>query len=875
MTILIGTAPQAALGQSTQTQPATPKVTVLPNGFTVLVQEDDRFPLAALRLYAHTGSSFETLESAGISHQLEHMVFKSTRERPQGMVAKDAEAAGGEINAATSFDYTVYVADMPAEKWRLGLDIFNDMIFGSQLDPAELDSERKVVLSEIDRGEDDPDTRLFKTIQGMIWPGTPYSWPVIGFRKTVTTFTSDDLRAYVQEHYQPRSLLLVVCGRVKADEVVDEATRLFGGMQNDRVIAPVVPFADAQNQHEPRIDLEYGKWGKVYLNAAFPVDGILSGKLAGIEVLAQLLGGDKTSKLHRKLKYEDRLVDDISVSALTLERGGALCIEATLDPAKLDAFWATLAGELAKLSGDSFSDEEIARAKLNIEDGLFQAKETLGGLANKLGFFQFYGFGPEGEKNYLYSLSCLDKATLGALMRDFIRPERLSLAVLAPSDEDGKPAVTATPQSLRAKLLTLWPVKNAGNGPETDKPGATTEILDLAPGRKLVLIPDTTLPYTSISLFYAGGDGLLASNQQGLAELTARTLTRGAAGKSLTQIENFLSGRAAQLAVSSGRDIFTLETKFPVRYSQDVLGLIKDILTRPAFAPKELDRAKQNQIADIASQEDQPLSLAFRNIFPALFPDGHYGYFRLGQPETVARFTPADVTRLWAKQSAMPFVMSVCGQYDSGKIQAFAREIAGKGTNEQYAYLSPAWSKEREKSLILPDRNQSHLLLIFPVSGSEGPDTPGLSVLKSVLAGQSGILFRDLRDRDSLGYSVTALLWQSPKSGFLAFYIGTTPDKAEAAMEGFRKTVQGLRLDPLPAGDVERAKNLLRGDYFRDRQSLRSRSIEAASLLIQGFPINKDYVDLQAAQKVTAEGLRALAVKYLSMESAYILTIKP
>ena len=875
MTILIGTAPLAAYAQSAQAQPAKPKVTVLPNGLTVLVQEDDRFPLAAMRLYAHTGSSFETLETAGISHLLEHMVFKSTRGRPQGMVAKDAEAAGGEINAATSFDYTVYVADMPAENWRLGLEIFNDMIFGARLDPAELDSERAVVLSEIDRGEDDPDTRLFRTIQGLIWPGTAYSWPVIGFRQTVAAFSSDALRDYVREHYQPSSLLLVVCGRVKAEEVMAEAARVFGGLRNDRDIVPVVPFDREPNEREPRISLEYGKWGKVYLSAAFPVDGILSGKLAGIEVLAQLLGGDKTAKLHRKLKYEDRLVDDISVSALALERGGALCIEATLAPDKLDAFWATLAAELAKLSAASFSDEEIARAKLNIEDGLFQAKETLGGLANKLGFFQFYGFGPEGEKNYLYSLNCLDKATLGGLLREFIRPERLSLAVLAPSDDNGQPAVAATPQSLRAKLLSLWPAKAATDGPEAGKPAAKTEILDLAPGRKLVLIPDATLPYTSISLFYAGGDGLLAPEQQGLAELTARALTRGAAGKSLSQIEDFLSSRAAQLAVSSGRDIFTLETKFPVRFSQDALGLIKDILAKPAFAPKELDRAKQNQIAAIAAQEDQPLSLAFRNMFPALFPEGHYGYFRLGRPDAVARFTPADVTRLWARQSAMPFVMSVCGQFDPDKILAFAREIAGKGAGEQYAYLAPAWSKEHEKNLILPDRSQSHLLLIFPVSGAEGADTPGLSVLKSVLAGQSGILFRDLRDRDSLGYSVTALLWQSPKSGFLAFYIGTTPDKAEAAMAGFRATVQGLRADLLPAADVERAKNLLRGDYFRDRQSLRSRSMEAASLLIQGFPVDKDYLDLQAGQQVTAEELRSLAVKYLSMESAYVLTIKP
>ncbi|MBF0480243.1 MAG: insulinase family protein [Desulfovibrionaceae bacterium] len=870
MTTLPGTAAQATYGR---TRPDGPQVTVLPNGLTVLVQEDDRFPLAALRLYAHTGSAFETPETAGISHQLEHMVFKSTQKRAQGMAAKDAEAAGGEINAATSFDYTVYVADMPAENWRLGLDIFKDMIFGARLDPAELNAERAVVLSEIDRGDDEPETRLFKTIQGMIWPGASYSWPVIGYRDTVAAFTGDALRAYVKEHYQPQSLLLVACGRVKAAEVVDEAGRLFGELRNDRAITPVAPFALARDRREPGISLEYGKWGKAYLSAAFPVDGVMSGKLAGIEVLAQLLGGDKTSKLHRKLKYEARLADDISVSALTLERGGALCIEATLDPAKLDAFWAALAAELAKLNALSFTGEQIERAKLNIEDGLFQAKETLGGLANKLGFFQFYGFGPEGEKNYLHALHGVDKTALGALLEEYVRPERLSLAVLAPEGEN--PAAAATPESLRAARLSPWPVKEALGGAATDKAGATTEIVELAPGRKLVLIPDDTLPYTSLSLFYAGGDGLLEKNRQGLAELTARTLTRGAAGLTLSQIEDFLSGRAAQLAVSSGRDIFTLETKFPARFSRDALGLIADILAKPAFAPKELERARQNQIAAIAAQEDQPLSLAFRNLFPALFPDSHYGYFRMGQPETLARFTAAEAAGFWARQSAMPFVMSACGQYDREEITAFAREVAGSGARERYAFVAPAWSTRRETSLTLPDRSQTHLLLIFPVSGSEGPDTPGLSLLKTALAGQSGILFRDLRDRDSLGYSVTALFWQAPKAGFLAFYIGAAPDKAGAAMDGFRDTVRNLRADLLPESDVSRAKNLLRGDYYRDRQSLRSRSMEAASLLIQGFPLDKEYRELLASQEIDASRLRELAVKYLNMESAYVLTIKP
>ena len=194
-----------------------PKWVRLPNGLTVMTIEDDRFPLVAVRLFVHAGSGYETAKQAGVSHLLEHMVFKSTVKRPAGQVASDIEGAGGELNAATSFDSTVYRVDLPAERWRLGLDVVKDMIFGAKFDPAELDGEKQVVsLSELSRGKDNPDNRLFQLTQAMAWPGQAYGWPIIGFPETVGQFTATDLRNYVAEHYQPQSMLLVVVGKVRA-----------------------------------------------------------------------------------------------------------------------------------------------------------------------------------------------------------------------------------------------------------------------------------------------------------------------------------------------------------------------------------------------------------------------------------------------------------------------------------------------------------------------------------------------------------------------------------------------------------------------------------------------------------------------------------
>ena len=140
-------------------------LTRLPNGLSVYIIRDKRFPLVCTRLYVRTGSANEDARQAGISHVLEHMVFKGTEQRPKGQVAKDVEARGGYLNAATSFDQTYYLTDMPAAQWRMGMDVVKDMAFHALLDPQELESEKKVIISELEGDDDTPRNKLFESLQ--------------------------------------------------------------------------------------------------------------------------------------------------------------------------------------------------------------------------------------------------------------------------------------------------------------------------------------------------------------------------------------------------------------------------------------------------------------------------------------------------------------------------------------------------------------------------------------------------------------------------------------------------------------------------------------------------------------------------------------
>ncbi|MBG0776724.1 MAG: insulinase family protein [Desulfovibrionaceae bacterium] len=888
--------PDAATVHAAQAA-AAPTVTRLPNGLTVLIQRDTRFPLASLRLYVGTGSAYETPKEAGISHLLEHMVFKGTEKRPGGGAAEAIESVGGYINAATSFDYTVFITDVPAASWSLGMDVLQDMAFHATVEPQALENEKKVVLAELERGEDNPSAKLFKTIQSMVWKGTTYERPIIGYHDTVSAVTSQDLHDYVARHYQPQNALLVVCGDVPQADVLAEARRLFGNLRNDRDLTPPLPVTPERSTGA-QVSVRRGAYNKVYFSAALPAPSFVSDRSVPLEVLAHVLGGDKSSRLYRKFKYTEGLVDDISASDMTLQRTGMLYIDATLKPENLDTFWKELCAELAATDPATFTNQEIDRAKLNLEDSLFRAKETLSGLASKLGFFQFFLHSPLAEQNYLTVLRGVDRAQLASLAREVLRPENLCVAALLPdaagpsataeatasgdkADATAKDATiddAATADALRAALAEQWPAKAAGTaqaaGPEAV---GATETVDLGHGRTLVLLPDTTLPYTSVDMTFTGGDALLTPAQQGLAELAARLLTRGAGERSATEIQDFLADRASALSASAGRETFTVSTRFPTRFGADALALFRETLKRPAFPAEELAREKDSQIASIRAREDQPLGLAFRNLFPFLYRKSSYAYFHRGDPDALAGFTQRQVRDFWRAQQTQPWVMAVCGDFDRDAILTLARGLAAEGDGVAKAAVpaAPAWSAQHEKSLVLKDRNQTHLLMIFPAVGQNDADTPGLELLRTILAGQGGLLFRDLRDGQGLGYTVTALLWQGRSAGLAAFYIGTYPEKEQQALAGFREAARRLAAEPLSGDDIQRGINTLVGDYYRDHQSLASRSGEAANLLARGFPLDWHKDLLAKVRTLTPKDLQRLAAKYFNPDKAYILRVAP
>lgn len=854
-----------------QAEAADSTVYSLKNGMKVVIHQDKRFPLVSTRLFVHAGSAFESDKEAGISHLLEHMVFKGTTSRPAGRIAGEVEENGGYLNASTSFDCTIYMTDLPSRHWQLGLDIIKDMVFNATIDEKELESEKKVVIAELKRGEDNPGSRLFKAVQASALAGTTYQRPIIGFEKVINSISRKDILNYIERWYQPQSMMLLVCGDVEVDQVKAEIEKLYGALENKRgVPLPVTIDYKALPIKGSQVNIQKGAYNKVYMSLALPSFDEHDPRSIHMDVLTSMLGSGKTSYLYRKYKYEKQLVDSISFSNYGFERIGLLYLSVITDADKLPAFWEEFTKELPNLGKVTFTEQELERVKLNTEDELFRAKETLSGLTSKLGYFEFFDDGERGEANYLYQLRKTSLEDVKGLLDDILVPERLTVSLLVP---EASKAVSK--KSLEATLKKNWPVTNkADKNKKSNSKSQKTEVVDLGSGRKLILMPDSTLPYIAANLLFTGGDSLLMPQEQGLANVTAAALTRGTSLMNIHEIEDFLEDRAASLSASSGRQTFGISLNYPVRFNADIFKMLNDTLSTPSFKDEELKRVKENQISAIKASNDQPLGKAFRTMFPFLFGAHPYGYLQLGTIEQVGEIERKQVVEFWNKQKRQPWVLAVCGDFNRDEIVAAAKKLP-KPLDSAVSVTKPGWTKEKKLAIPMPERKQAHILLTFPTVEKGHADEAVLDVMQSILSGQSGLLFTELRDKQGLGYTVTAIPWNSQKTGALIFYIGTEPEKVEQAKAGFLEIIASLQKDELAPALLERGKRAIEGEYYRSHQSLAARSSEAATLSALGLPLDSSKKAVDKAAKVTAEQIKQAAIKYLDLDKAYWIEVTP
>ncbi|MCC6409233.1 MAG: insulinase family protein [Planctomycetes bacterium] len=371
----------------TRALPAAIREHRLANGLEVLIAERRGDPVVAVMVWYKVGSKNERDFESGVSHFLEHMMFKGSSRFGKGSIDRITTELGGANNAFTSYDHTAYWFELASDRWERALEIEADRMRTLTLDAAEYDAERAVVLEELSMGQDDPWRVLAERVQAATIPRHPYRRPIIGFPDALSSLAVEAMRDYYRRFYRPGNAVVIVCGDVDADEALAAVAKHFEGLPAGDEQPSPESFrpTETEPRGEQRLSMNWDDQGK-RLCMAFPTAKFASDDDATLDVISSLLTGGRLSRLHRRLVLEQALATSISTSNDTRVEGGLFWLFAEcaqdVPPARLEA---AIDAELSLLREELVSAKELTRVKHMLEAAEAYDHETVTDIAEDLG----------------------------------------------------------------------------------------------------------------------------------------------------------------------------------------------------------------------------------------------------------------------------------------------------------------------------------------------------------------------------------------------------------------------------------------------------------------------------------------------------------
>jgi len=803
----------------------------LPNGLDVILQENRAAPVVALQAWVQVGSADETDREAGLAHLHEHMLFKGTKKRGPGVVAKDIESRGGEVNAWTSFDQTVYHLTIASRFFEDGLEILGDQVLGSIFDPDELAREIEVVIEEIKRSEDSPSRRASRALFDLVFQAHTYGRPVIGFPHTVRSFTRDDVVGFYRRHYTPDNIKLVVVGDFDTERARRAIDSLWSGASGKHPGHHPRKTEPEPNSMRARILREQVK--ETNLALAWPIPDILSEELASLDLAAAVLGHGDSSRLVQEVKRDKHLVNEIYSYAYTPKDPGLFVVGAMLPHERTAGAVEEILRQVYRLREEGPSDKELSVAKHLLESEAVWQKETVQGVARKLGFYSTVTGSLDFEERYYERLRGASAEDVRAACDRWLRTARLNVVALggeestitdeelhsiASARESGEGRRAPRAQAPSAPAPAPAPARRQAKTPRGESIGATGILkATLASGATVLVRPEPAVPVVAVRAAFLGGLRYESEETNGIDHLLARVITKGTKRHPPRQLAALTDELAASIVGASGRNSFGLRGDFLAKTFEPAFRLFAECLLEPSFEPREVDRERALQIEAIRTRDDNPSSVAFDLFSHTIFRRHPYRFDPLGKAETLTGFGPDELDR-WLRGHYGPegLVLSIVGDVEPDAAFSLAEELFGGASSEGRAPPEiPAEPpvEEPRRAMRHMDKQQAHLVLGFPGARFRDPQRYALEVLASVLAGQGGRLFYELRDKRSMAYSVTAFNLEGIDPGYFGVYMGTSPEKLADAEEGIRAELDKVSREPISEEELLRARRYLVGSH--------------------------------------------------------------
>jgi zinc protease len=897
---------KAAISQktATSTSPSTPSLTqgvrktVLSNGLTVLTKEVNTLPVVTVQVWYRVGSRNEAPGVNGIAHQLEHLMFKGTKERPI-QFGRLFSALGSDSNAFTSYDMTAYFGTVEQDKLNALLVLEADRMRNSLIGENELASEKRVVISELQGYENSPSYRLSRAVMRKALPNSPYGLTVGGTKADVEKFTVDQVRCYYDTYYRPDNATLIVVGNFKTDELLQQIEATFGQIPRPTTPLPKdAPAADlgtklasgtSSANREPIVLREPGS--AFLLHAVYPLPSVSHPDVPALKLMDYILTGGRSSRLYQSL-VESGLASGAEGGSANMIAGGWYEFSVTAAPGKdLKEVDRALQQVVTDLREKGVTAEELKRAKAQLRASIILRNRDITSQAYQLGDDQL------STGDYRYTdrlLAAIEKVTAAEVQRvasTYLAPSRRTVGFFEPTtvggtpgtstgrvsqtSENFSPGVPVDPAELARYLPATPTLARPVNQPLPEK-------LTLKNGLQILLLRDRSTPTVTLRGHIQAGTAYDQAETAGLASLTANNLMNGTKTQDALAIAKVLENRGASLAFGANREGVAIAGEALTSDLPTLIQVLADVLQNANFPDKELELSRQQALTALKLELDNPGRLARRTFQQEVYPASH-PFHTFPSETSLKQITREDLVRFYQTHYQPDrTILTLVGDFDPiGVRNLLVKELGSwqnKAIDAQLTYPTvPLPQSTTRLNPILPGKTQSVTLMGYNAIDRKDPRYYASLVMNQILGGDtlSSRLGTEIRDRQGLTYGIYSAFQAGIHPGPFLISMQTAPEDADRAITSTIKLLQQIREQGVTPAEVAAAKRSLTSAYPVE---LASPDALANALLmnkVYGLPLDEIRRFPAQIEAVTLEQVNQVIKDLLHPDNLVIVTAGP
>lgn len=855
--------------------------TVLSNGLTVLTKEVHTAPVVSVQVWYRVGSRDEKAGESGISHQLEHLMFKGTTDRPV-QFGRLFSALGSEFNAFTSYDETAYFGTVQRDKLEALLTLEADRMESALIEADQLTSEKRVVISELQGYENSPDYRLSRAVMRAAFPNRAYGLPVGGTKSDVEKFTLEQVRNYYQTYYSPDNATLVVTGDFDTQAVLNTVNKTFGklpkrssGIRGEQGDKGAISSSSSSSQKPPIVLKEPGSAS--LLQVVYPLPNVNHPDVPAIDVMDAILTGGRSSQLYQAL-VESGLASLVSASPAELIEPGWYEINVTAAPGQeLSKIAQVLQQSLAELQYKPVTAEELNRAKTLLQASFVLNNQDITSQASQLGYNQTVSGDYRYVERYLEGIAKVTAVDIQRVAKTYLNPAKQTIGLFEPTLPSGQPGTSSSGSGRTvenfnpgkpvdpAELAKYLPPATLATA---SKQQSLPEQFTLKNGLRVLLLADHSVPTVNLSGQIDAGTEFDSHQTAGLASLVSNNLMNGTKNQNALTLAKTLEDKGVSLEFSASREGVSISGNGLSAHLSILVQTLSNVVQNATFPTDQLELSRQRALTSLKVQLDDPRALGRRVFQQAIYPKNH-PFYSFPTEESLKSITRGDAVRFY-QEHYRPDTMTIAlvGDFDQTQVKALLNQAFGNWQTEgQPPNLNiPSVSLPQTITRVNPvilGKAEAITYIGYNGISRKDPRFYAALVLNQILGGDtlSSRLGTEVRDRLGLTYGIYSAFATGINPGPFLIQMQTAPRDAQKAITSTVALLTQLREQGITEAEFNTAKRSITNSYpveLANPSNVASIILDNAiyglpSSEIQEFPNRIEAVTMSQVQQVIQE----------------------